>query len=137
MRDDPNEFDWYKMNFKGERPKPKPRVPQGINNTRIPNFNPSYTNDYFKTARLIWGNEKVSFWNYSDRIIEWFGKKARIAWAQAIDDGFPTQSSAHVQRYLQIVHEDDELELIGIMAGHNLSSGYPYQVFGYKYESGK
>ena len=132
-----DEFDWYKMDFRGERPKPRPHVPQGITNARIPNFSPHYTDDFFKHAQLIWGKKDVPFWNYSDRIIEWYGQKARLAWAQAIDDGFPTQSSAHVQRYLAIVHEDDNLELIGIMAGHNLATGYPYQVFGYRYEEAK
>lgn len=133
--DDPDfEFDPY---LKDWLPKRKLIMPQGISNVPIPHFNPHYTDEHYRTARLIWGSEDVKFWNYSDRIVEWYGQKAREAWEQAVNEGFPTQSSAHVQRYLQIIHEDDELELIGIMAGHNLATGYPYQVFGYNYESGK
>ncbi len=135
MKDDPNYFDEYGMDFRGEQPNREPRVPQGISNTRIPNFNPSYTDDYFRKARLIWGSNDVPFWNYSDRIRSWFGEATSKAWDQAKADGFVPQSSAHVQRYLAILHEDNDLELIGIQAGHNLSNGYPYQVFGYKYKS--
>lgn len=104
-----------------------------LHNNIIANINPHYTNDYYKTARLVWGSQDVKVWDYSDRIVQWFGHEiVDKAWRAAKDEGLTPNSPAFIQHYLQIVYKDEGLELIGVMAGHNLATGYPYQVYGYK-----
>ena len=101
-------------------------------NKRIENIQPHYTNKRFKHAQLVWGSEDAPAWDYSDRIRDWFGyEETRSAWKQSVEENEPF-SPNQLQRYLQIVYSDDNLELIGVMAGYNWSTGYPYQVFGYK-----
>lgn len=109
----------------------KPNVPQGLNDY-IPNLHPHYTNERFKNAQLVWGSEDAKTWDYSDRIIEWYGTKTcHEAWEQAEREGFKRDTAGFIQRYLQIVYGNDNLRLIGIMAGFNWSNGYPYNVYGY------
>lgn len=104
-----------------------------LHNRPIANINPHYTDSHYKKAQLVWGSEDVKAWDYSDRIRDWYGHdKCQEAWQTAKDEGLTPNSPAFIQRYMQIVYDDNGLELIGVMAGHNLSTGFPYQVYGYK-----
>ncbi len=134
MPDKDDEFDFYPMDYGGMRRRYRaPVAPRGINNAIIANFSPHYTDDYYKKARLIWGSEKADFWAYSDRIGQWHKSKVLMAASkQCEEEGLKPRTSAYVQRWLQLINKDDGLVLQGIMAGHNLANGFPYQVYGYK-----
>lgn len=102
-------------------------------NTPISNLNPHYTNEYFKTARTIWGKEvKDIFYNYSDRLFQWDYAKHEEAFKTAKEEIGNTNTARFFQKYLSLYH-DKPVQLNHILAGFNLSTGYPYRVYGYKF----
>ena len=97
---------------------------------------PHYTDDYYRKERTIWGKkEKGLFYNYSDRLQQWNYEKHKAATETADKTGATRHTAEWYQNYLT-VYEGQEVELKHILAGHDLSSGYPYQVFGYKFKAG-
>lgn len=116
----------------------------------IRDFAPHYTNERFNHSQTIWlasgsrlsrtqyAGEVVNgaVYDYSDRLDSWYGyEKSREAWRKAMaDNGCTTISNitaAAVQAYLRDLTDDPQLRLVHILAGVNVSNGYPYQVFGY------
>jgi len=112
-----------------------------ISNEPLHNLNPHYTDGHYKTARTVWiasgycttgdyGTVEDAEYNYSDRIWQWDWNKADAAW-NSIGDTFTKRSPAFLQEWLRGYFNNPKLELVHIMAGFNVSTGYPYQVFGY------
>lgn len=91
---------------------------------------PHYTDEYWNTARLIWGQEcKTAECNYSDRLWQWNYEAAERA-GQAVK-GMP-DTAARAEKWLSAYHERPVI-LRYIMAGCNASSGFAYYVYGYDY----
>jgi hypothetical protein len=111
----------------------------------IYHYNPHYTNSYFQKPRTIFlaqgyrvkkdkfGYESVrgASYDYDDRIRQWFGSKADTAWDNSRKLGYETRSTNQIEAYLRELYEAPTLEVVHILAGVNLSNGYPYRVFGY------
>lgn len=108
----------------------------------IHNLNPHYTNERFKEAQTVWlakgkslssgryPTVKGAEYNYSDRIWQWNWEKARKA-TDVIDASLARNSAAYIQEFLRYYFDNPKIELVHVMAGFNLSNGYPYQVYGY------
>ena len=104
-----------------------------MNNKKVEihNYSPHYTNRDFRTAQTVWG-EKVDglSYDYSDRFSMWdYDKKG------AACDFANKQAKQCTAEWVELFLSyffDKPIEIVHIMAGHNLSDGYPYQVFGYR-----
>jgi len=115
-------------------------------NTSIPwnMLNPHYSDNRFhnndQTVFLAPGYELVSSFRrdvvdgagyyYSDRLVQWDREKAEKSLQEA-SEKFPDGSPALYEDYLRRYYENPALELVHIIAGVNLGSGYPYRVYGY------
>lgn len=113
-------------------------------NQRIANLQPHYTNDLHKTAQTVFllagytlkdgygPHVEGADYAYSDRIFQWNWDKAEATWKQA-REAFPDamDTAACREAWLRLYWDKPRLELVHIMAGFNLSNGYPYQVYGY------
>jgi len=91
---------------------------------------PHYTDEHFRHARLIWGRDEEVFWVYSDRL------EGHERW----DDAIHTANAKHLERspawyqlFLQALY-DKPLTLVGIKSGWNWGNGYPYRVYGIRFE---
>lgn len=113
-----------------------------ISNTPIHNLSPHYTNSHYKEARTVWLKDGYTpqgryntvpgvEYNYSDRLWQWERDKADKAWESVDRNQFTPRSSAFLQEWLRGYFDNPNLELVHILAGFNLGSGYPYQVYGY------
>lgn len=97
-------------------------------NTPLPY--PHYTNDYWNTARLIYGTEcTTQECSYSDRLWQWDYAAAERA-SEAVK-GQP-DTAARAEAWLSAYH-GKPVVLRCILAGCNVSSGYAYYVYGYDY----
>lgn len=107
-----------------------------LTNKPILNYAPHYTNDRFKKAQTVWGHESedLLFYNYSDRLYQWDYGAYKEALNIASEKAENT-SSLWVQEFLSAYHKKP-VKLYHIMAGYNVSNGFPYQVFGYKFIKG-
>ena len=103
---------------------------------------PHYTDGRFATAQTVYlsggtklardGYARKAEYNYSDRLMQWHGfDKHEAARATATQSGYDVRSAAFCEAYLRALLEKPELQLVHIMAGFNLATGYPYQVYGY------
>lgn len=93
---------------------------------------PHYTNDYWNTARLIWGIEqKCKAVNYSDRLWQWDYKAADQATGAC--KSIQPNTARWTQAWLSAYH-GKPVTLRYVMAGCNLATGYAYYVYGYDYE---
>ena len=99
---------------------------------------PHYTEEYYKEARIIFGSKEDGLsWVYSDRLEEQAFQKARNAQEYAREN---CTASVGTARYYKMYLEEyfgRKLELPCIMAGANVSNGYPYQVFGLRFNNEK
>ena len=95
---------------------------------RIANLHPHYTNSYFKESRLVWGKKQGKHCDYSDRLYEWNYNKAKNSHDEAKKSVGNDCTAQFFQEYLSLYY-GKSVVLHGIMAGFNLSNGYPYQVF--------
>jgi len=95
---------------------------------------PHYTEDDFKHAQTVFGQDvKGLGWDYDDRIREWDYNKANMAWEKAKESGHTMRSANFYEDYLS-EYFGKPVDLICIKAGFNVSNGYPYCVFGYKFK---
>lgn len=86
-----------------------------------------YSNDYWNTARLVYGKEqKCTNGAYSDRLWQWDSKAAERAGQNVKDMRTPRQH----EQWLSAYH-DKPVVLRYIMAGCNLATGYTYFFYGY------
>lgn len=71
---------------------------------------------------------------YSDRLCQWsydkYQKCKRDVWGTE-SDYFDEKSFCSLEKFLQLYMENDNLELIAVTQGANMSTGYPYWVFYY------
>lgn len=76
-------------------------------------------------------NENL-FYNYSDRIHGYFSKEKLDLADNEAKSKFNKNTPAYFEKFLQIIFEKPDLKLIEIYSGVNQSSGFSYQIFGYK-----
>lgn len=97
----------------------------------------TYTNWNSQQAdkeRTIFGaKENGLFYNYSDRLDGWDYEKARRGNEYAALVATP-KTARFYAAMLSYFHDGAEVELRHIIAGCNRSNGFPYLVYGYKYE---
>lgn len=94
---------------------------------------PHYSNPYFETARLIYGEEKkVEEEAYSDRLAEWDWDKSNKAHDKAMEKK-RRNTAGFWQEYLSIYY-GRPVELVYILGGFNLANGFPYFYFGWNYK---
>jgi hypothetical protein len=102
--------------------------------SKLKHDSPHYTDERFSSAQLIWGKEDgADFWVYSDRLWGWDYQKAQDAHKEA-GQNHTIGSVNYYERMLQVFNDDDSIRMTGIMAGYNISNGYPYRVYGYTYD---
>jgi hypothetical protein len=94
---------------------------------------PHYSDSRFNKPQTIFGKEEKGLgYDYSDRIWQWNYDKADQATKHANTKQTPHTANWY-QEYLSF-YFDKPVILKHILAGVNVSSGYPYLVFGYKFE---
>lgn len=112
----------------------------------IRNLMPHYTDMRFQRARTVYldaayklNNEeyptvpkgvKVGY-DYSDRLWQWNWTKANTTRKQANEQHAAHDTAACLETWLRLYFDKPNLKLIHVLAGFNVSNGYPYQVFGY------
>jgi hypothetical protein len=125
------------MNF-FDRHQIKSRSLTTLDKSRPLKTNPHYTDDRFKTAQTVFGNEPKSphghshlEYVYSDRIRQWDWDKAESAREIANKSGYQKASCFWYESFLS-TYLDKQVKIEHILAGVNWSSGYSYYVLGYK-----
>jgi hypothetical protein len=112
-----------------------------LSNEPIANLTPHYTQPRFAEAQTVWVKDghkpqgryqtvKDADYNYSDRIWGWNWEKADQA-HKVIDESLDRRSPAYIQEFLRFFFDNPTIELVHVMAGYNVATGYPYQVYGY------
>lgn len=113
--------------FRGHRRKMGPRV----NSKEAPLPFVHYTSEWFKTARTVYGTERLGLeYNYSDRLCESNIDAHRKAVEAANVSHAPKGSCLWWEEYLSS-YWGHSTKIHHILAGFNLLSGYSYLVFGY------
>jgi hypothetical protein len=106
---------------------------------------PHYTDQRFKKPQTVFCSEPDKLkddgfgnaiiegchYDYSDRIYEWDGDKAREAAKATTEAGYKPRTAKWYQAYLHYFYGKD-VKLVHIVAGVNHSNGYPYCVYGTK-----
>ncbi len=99
---------------------------------------PHYTETRFKTAQTVFGEPSKSpyghkdlNYDYSDRLWEWDYNKAKLSSETATATDATPKSARWYEAYLS-AYFDKPIEIVHILAGYNVSNGYPYAVFGYR-----
>jgi hypothetical protein len=96
--------------------------------------NPHYTDDHYKHPQTIFGKEEKGLeYAYSDRLYQW----DHIKEAEARNVANSSKAKRDTARWFQIyltAYFGKPVILKHILAGVNWGNGYPYQVFGYKFE---
>ncbi len=93
--------------------------------------NPYYTDSRFREPQTIFGEREDGLsYEYDDRIQQWDYQKHKDSWEVAKQDN-AVRTANFYSAYLSAYH-DRKIEVVHILAGVNLSNGYPYLVFGYK-----
>jgi hypothetical protein len=94
----------------------------------------TYTHWADKRERTIYGTKEPNLvYAYSDRLDEWDHDKARRAEEYAVRVAMP-KTASYYTAMLSYYHDGAAVSLRHIVAGANWATGYPYLVFGYKYE---
>jgi hypothetical protein len=94
---------------------------------------PHYTDKRFDKPQTVFGKEEDGLhYDYSDRLWQWDYDKAKLAAAKAENSGAVNKSAAWYEAYLSAYFEKP-VELKHVLAGVNLSNGYTYAIFGYKF----
>jgi hypothetical protein len=96
---------------------------------------PHYTNPHYNQARTIYGGEVEGLeYEYYDRMWQWDYDKAETARKTACETVKNVHSAKWYQAFLSAYY-DRPVDLVHILAGFNLSNGYPYQVFGFRVDA--
>ena len=135
---------WIKR--KGRRGQGFPTGTKDVDATL--NDRPHYTDTRFNKPQTIFCSEPNTLrrdsggyvsapglhYVYDDRVEGWDYKRAKKAALVASDSGARPRTARWYEVYLGHFFRKDlkELKLVHILAGVNLSSGYPYCVFGYR-----
>jgi hypothetical protein len=92
---------------------------------------PHYTDTRFNKEQTVFGKaEKGLGYDYSDRIWQWDYSKAEEACKIADESGCTQKSCSWYEAYLSHFF-GKKITIKHIIAGVNVSNGYPYCVFGY------
>ena len=101
--------------------------------------NPHYSNPLYSRGgtQLVFGVEKYPGvervnWEYSDRLWQWDWDKSQAAYETAKQSKCVQHSAKYYKTYLTAYY-GKPVYLFGILAGVNVSNGYPYQVFGFTF----
>ena len=107
-------------------------------------LDPHYTDDRFRKSQTVYlapGHTtkmnfgvplvKVASYDYSDRLLQWYGRQCDEAWNAAAKLGFEKNSAQLIEAFLRELFKDPNLELVHIVAGVNVGNGYGYRVYGY------
>jgi basic membrane lipoprotein Med (substrate-binding protein (PBP1-ABC) superfamily) len=91
-----------------------------------------YSNDYWNTARTIWGaKEKGLTYAYSDRLQTWMGDDYDSAWKEVEEKlGKGQFNPRRIQMVLSYYHKQ-EVTLRHIIGQVNVSNGYNVYCYGY------
>lgn len=94
---------------------------------------PHYSDPHFyHKEQTVFGKECNELeYVYSDRIWQWDWNKAEKSAEIANESGHPKKSCLWYEVYLSAFF-DKPIEIKHVVAGCNLSNGYPYCVFGYR-----
>jgi hypothetical protein len=84
-----------------------------------------------QTQTIFGKEEKGIGYDYSDRLWQWDYDKAEQATKTANETGAKPHTARWYQEYLS-AYFGRAIQLKHIIAGVNVSNGYPYLVFGYK-----
>ena len=102
------------------------------------NTNPHYTDTRFNKAQTVFGKESQSPYGhkeleyvYSDRLWQWNWDKAKRAREIANQSKHTPQSCLWYETFLS-EYLNKPVLIEHILAGVNVSNGYPYYVLGYK-----
>jgi hypothetical protein len=94
---------------------------------------PHYSDERWERPQLIYGREcKTAECNYSDRLFQWDHTAAERASEACKKAKLNQRTAKQVETWLSAYH-DRPVKLRYILGGCNLSSGYPYYVYGYDY----
>lgn len=107
----------------------------------INHLTPHYTDSRFAHPQTVWlakgyktsGRDEMvkgAGYNYSDRIWQWDWNKADSA-HKTIDPSLDRRSPAYIQEFLRFFFDNPAITLVHVMAGYNVSTGYPYNIYGY------
>jgi|JI10StandDraft_1071094.scaffolds.fasta_scaffold59778_2 hypothetical protein len=111
------------------RSDPKPTYSM---TTHIDNLSPHYTNERFKKPQTVWGAEEKGInYDYSDRLWQWNYDNAKAA-AELANQNATRNTAKWCTIFLEH-YFGKPVQLRHIMAGFNISNGYPYQIFGYRF----
>lgn len=101
-------------------------------------LHPHYSNRHFDKPRTVFGPESESSsghdglnYNYSDRLQQWDYSKHSAAWERANKSNATKDSAEFLEVYLSAYH-GKPVEVVHVMAGVNLSSGYPWWCAGWR-----
>lgn len=94
---------------------------------------PDYHSGVWRSPQIIYGKKEEGLtWEYSDRIWEWDYDKAKAASEQAITEGLRDRTARYMEKFLRFFYDKPDLELVCVLGGCNLASGFPYYVYGFK-----
>lgn len=94
---------------------------------------PDWQDERFREPQTVFGEKcKGLRYDYSDRIWQWDYDKAQVATEKAKESGHTHRSCDWYEVYLT-EYFDRPTEIKHILAGCNVSNGYPYVVFGYRF----
>lgn len=126
----------------GRRYKPSPNWDKNIKlRTDL-----HYSDPEARKLLNVFGEEKRGlFYNYSDRIEGWDSKKWRKGLELAKEGSREVDSKSQYQvgsaRYFEVAlnhfHDVEDVNMGHIILGCNISTGYSYLVFGYRYTTKK
>lgn len=93
---------------------------------------PHYTNDYFKTPRIVFGKEAKGLNTaYDDRMQSWDYEKYNQSWNEAKNSDVVFRSADFYEKFLSL-YFGKKIKLICVWSGFNVSNGYPYSCFGWE-----
>lgn len=102
-------------------------------------LNPHYSNPIFNESRTVFvekewerkieTGESGLHYDYSDRLLSFYGEECDKGWDLAQKSGHPEGSANYIQVYLRHVYKK-EVTLRHVLVGVNVSNGYPYRVYG-------
>lgn len=121
-------LDWFGRSGLDRRP------PRTTDRNSPLNLSPHYSDPIWKEAQTLFGREDRSIrdYVYSDRLWQWDYEKTEQAFKVANEQKDVVRSSA---RWIEVALSHflgQPVEVLHVMAGVNLTSGYPYWVAGYR-----
>lgn len=93
---------------------------------------PHYTDREFARAQTVFGRRVDGLhYDYSDRLWEWDWDKAEAS-AKAANESGAVDGSANWHDAFMTHYRGRAVEVLHVLAGYNVATGYPYYVLGYR-----